>query len=553
MAIRGFLPHAVLVAAATLAPQLARPAHAQLLPDTGTTVQVGGLRQQLEGLLAPAAGPPPATGWTIVPALGLEQGWTDHVQGLYALGGSSFITRLLPSVLINGQTSHTNTTINYNPVLEYYSSDGNQNGILQNLNASSQITLLPERLFLDLNGFALTVPTNGGYAPAGTVAVGRQGQSQVLGFSAHPYLREHFGDLGSLEVGARVSYSSQNNLFSNQQAGPAFQAATTVNDQNVFSQQEYLLLKSGPDLGRTSVVLSVIGDQSTGTGGFNDSNNDEVKLTVGYAVTHGVAVLAALGYDTIHYGGYSGGAPYNQAGIEWSAGVRWDPNPDSTVVASYGRQDGVNSPQINISYAPTARSRVYARYSQGIATGLEQMLNAMNSSTLDPLGNPVSIDNGTPQQIVNNFFGVQNNLARVTNASATAVLQLDRDSFSASLGYMERQQLGGTTTSSTTDYSSYYASLNWQHDLRPDLKSFVFAQWGNTQQGVAQNSRAGFNQNYDTLVFSLRLSYALSETLNTYLQYSWASQGNLALAGTLGTVPVNEPTNLILIGVHKTF
>ena len=60
--------------------------------------------------------------------------------------------------------------------------------------------------------------------------------------------------------------------------------------------------------------------------------------------------------------------PYNQAGLEWSAGGRWDPNPDSNIILSYGRQYRVESAQVNATYAPTARIRVYARYSEGIST-----------------------------------------------------------------------------------------------------------------------------------------------------------------------------------------
>ena len=61
-----------LLAAAALA-LAAPPANAQLLPETGTTIQVGALHQQLEGLLAGPAGTPATSGWTIVPALGAEQ------------------------------------------------------------------------------------------------------------------------------------------------------------------------------------------------------------------------------------------------------------------------------------------------------------------------------------------------------------------------------------------------------------------------------------------------------------------------------------------------
>lgn len=546
-----------IAAALVLAPHLAPLARADLLPDTGTTVNVGGLRQQLEELLDPAAALP-NPGWTIVPALGVEERWTDHLQGVGSSSGhSTFITYILPSVLINGQTSRTSTTVSYSPSLQFYTENGDQNRIDQNLNAFSNIILVPERLFLDLRAFAGLQPTYGGYGPSNTVAVTRQNETQTLGFSAHPYLRERFGDLAVAELGATVSYTSQNGLSGNN-AGQTL-VTTTGNGQDLMSQQEYFNLNSGPDFGRFSAGLSLTGSQSTGSGGINDSSRYDGRVTLNYAVTRDLSVLTMLGYDTMHYGGgtsyypgniYAGSTvPYSQAGIEWSGGLHWEPNPNSSINVSYGRQYGTQSAQLDASYALTARTRIYARYSQGITTTLEQQRNAINSSTLGPSGNPIG-PTGTPQQIINNFYGTQNYLAQVTNASLTAVLLEDRDSFSLNLGYQESRQIstGNTTSTGPLDNTGYYGMLSWQHEFRPYLQSYMFGEVGSSNNGATKG-----NQNSDTLIFSLRLNYSISDTLNAYAQYSWSSQGYQPVYGTAGTVASNQPVNLIFIGVRKTF
>ena len=541
------LARAALLAAAALAPPLA--ARAQLLPDTGTTVQVDGLRQQLEGLLASGTGGNPTEpGWTVVPSLGVEQRWTDHLQGPGETSGSTFITELLPAVLINGQTSRSITTINYATALLYYSNNGDQNRIDQNLNALSQITLVPERLFIDLRGFAITQPVYAGYAPGSSTALARQGETETLVFSAHPYLRERFGDLGFAELGATVSRASQDGLPAIRTAGQTF-AGTPA--QNTISEQEYLSLSSGPDFGRSSVALSLTAGQNTGTGGVNDSSRSEAKLTLGYAITRQLTALAGLGYDTVHYGGTPA---YNQSGPEWSGGLRWTPNPDSSISVSYGREQGLDSAQLDASYAPTARTHVYARYSEGIATGLEQLLNAMNAATLDPLGNPIAASNGAPLQIANSFYGVQNNLAQVTSASLTAMLLENRDSFSASLSHQERRQLAATTTSLTgpQDSSGSYASLGWQHDFWPNLHSALFAQWGTARNSIG-SGRTRITETSNPLVFSLRLSYAVSPTLSAYAQYSWSSQSYLTESSLAGVLPLNQPASLVVLGARKSF
>jgi uncharacterized protein (PEP-CTERM system associated) len=523
----------------------ATPANAQLLPETGTTVQVGALRQQLEGLFAAGTGTPTTTpGWTITPAIGVEERWTDHLQGLTGQGKSTFITALLPSVLVNGQTVRTNTTLSYAPELDYYSGGGTQNRINQNLNATSQITLVAERLFLDLRGFAAMQPVSPGYGPAGTVAVARQDETQTMSFSAHPYLRQHFGDFGTAELGAMVSRTSQDGLAANQLTGGSAQTPSglTANGQNFLSEQEYFSLTSGPDFGRTSAGLSISASQNTGSGVMNNAHRDEAVLNLGYAITRNFTALASLGYQDIHYGGVP---PFNYSGMEWNGGGRWVPNPDSTVTLTYGRRDGGDAALLDASYALTARTRVFARYSQGLASGLEQLLNGVNGSTLDPMGNPVD-RNGTPVQLDNTFYGTTDNVARVTNASVTVTLLLERDSVSATLSRQQRHQVAAASaaTAGSQDSTGLYGSLNWQRDLWPNLSAASFVQWGTNR-----STAAGTSQNFDSLVFSLSLAYVISETLRAYGQYSWTRQTNAGLPGSMPMLPAN----LFIVGARKTF
>ena len=221
------------------------------------------------------------------------------------------------------------------------------------------------------------------------------------------------------------------------------------------------------------------------------------------------------------------------------------PTRTYSITVTYGSLEGVDFVQVDANYAPTARTRVFARYSKGIATGLEQLLDAVNASTLDQMGNPLDIS-GAPLQLVNNFFGVQNNVARVTNASLTGVLQYDRDSISATVNRQESHQVGAVsaTSANNQDTTGMYGSLTWQHNLWPNLQSSTFVQWGTNQ-----NTTPGSSQNSDSLVFSLSLAYVVSQTMNAYAQYSWTRQSNIGLAGSTPT----QPTNLIVVGARKTF
>jgi uncharacterized protein (PEP-CTERM system associated) len=262
-------------------------------------------------------------------------------------------------------------------------------------------------------------------------------------------------------------------------------------------------------------------------------------VNLGYALTRSVTALASFGYDDIHY---AGTPPYNYTGPQWSVGAHWVPNPDSSITVTYGSQQGVQSAQLDASYAVTARTRVFARYSEGLTTGLEQLLNGMNGSSLDTAGNPMV--NGVPVQLNNSFYGVQNNLAQVTDASVTVTTLLERDAISITFSHQQSHQITAAYAAANAgnpNSTGWYGMLTWQRSLWPDLNASAFVQWG-TNQGL----QTGTGQNSDTLVFSLNLSYVVSRTVNAYAQYSWTRQNNPGAALTL-------PSNLIVIGARKTF
>ena len=165
------------------------------------------------------------------------------------------------------------------------------------------------------------------------------------------------------------------------------------------------------------MLLSAL--QGEGSGVMSGAHNENVSADNGYAVSRDLTVLAKFGYQSIHYGGIP---PYNFTGPLWNLGLRWVPNPDSSIELRYGQQQGVSSPVVNATYAPTARTRLYARYSEGLSTNDQDLAAAVSASTLDPLGNPVDRQTGAPLLLASNTFGLQNNLARIKRASLTGTL-----------------------------------------------------------------------------------------------------------------------------------
>jgi uncharacterized protein (PEP-CTERM system associated) len=507
-----------------------------LLPDTGTSLQVGSLRQQIEGALATGTGGTPAApGWTFIPSIAVEERWTSQAEiGSQASRSRSFITVLRPGLMMNTDSTRLKATLNYAPSVYLYGATPSQNRVGQTLGASGFVTLIPEEIFLDLRGYAALQSTSGGYGPNSTVTLSRQNETQAYSFSATPTLRHRFGDAATAEVGTTLSSTAQTNL------GNSTSFPYNTGNQNATVTREYVSLTSGAGFGRTSARLHADALQSIGSGVMNGATSNMAAVDTGYAITRNLTALARLGYENIHYNGIP---PYQFSGVVWNVGVRWTPNQDSAIILRYGLMQGVYTGYLDASYAPTARTRVFARYSEGLSTGVEDLRNAVNASVLDPLGRPADAETGAPLMLTNNFYRVQNDLSRVKRASLTGLMMLERDSISISVSSQNSTQIAAASVSSLGNRNAdgVFGSINWQRDIAPRLRSTAFVQYG-TNRNVAVTG----TQTSSTLILSVGLTWLASETLSGWLQCSHTSRF------VVGTA-TSPPASLATIGLRKTF
>ena len=520
--------------------------------------------------LGPLGGVPVAPGggraWTITPQLGITEEYSSAGTGLGGSSGAQYITTVQPSLAATGDTTRLHGELIYAPQLQFYQPDANQNQVAQNFNGRLLATLLPQTLFLDLRGSGAVTPITAGQAPAGaagTTNLSPANSSQNYSFSVSPYALHRFGAWGTGEIGAGVSRTIQNAL---QTAAPvvgpqtAVQAAladlAAASNQNTTSYDGHVAFTTGEAFGRYNGAALAQASSSQGGGVLAGGYRDTVTLDNGYAVTRTITALATIGYERIHY---SGTTPIRIDDAIWNAGVRLVPNADSTITVRYGHQDGLNSLLVDAGYAPTVRTHIYARYSTGLTTGAETLQNALASSDLDTLGNPVDHGTGAPLVAAGNFFGTQNGLFRTTVASLTGVLALDRDSVSLGINSQQQKLLSAssaaTLAASTADVPGFgssrgvYGSLNWSHQLRPDLQSTVYGQYGVSSSG----GTAGTEQ---LVVLSAALSYALSKTLAGNLQYSYDRNfgADQIFAGANGAAAaINADQSLVVVSLVKSF
>jgi uncharacterized protein (PEP-CTERM system associated) len=519
------------------------------LSPTGTDVRVGDLRRVLQPLFEVTAPPATEPAWIVSGGLDVQEIYSTGNSGNASpFGTSGFITSITPSLLVNGDTSRLKVNLNYAPTGYIYASSSGQDYVTQNFNGSALATLIPETLFLDVRGFASTQSSTGAVGPTGTVVLNRENQTQFYAFSASPYLQHRFGDLGTGEIGYTIAKSIQtgntNTFFINQSG-----QLQAISNQNLLTQSQHVSFTTGEALGRIQNTLLGTTTEYNGSGVLQDAHNYTVVNDLGYAITRTITLLGRAGYEDIHY---SGIPQTNINDMVWGVGVRLTPNADSSITVRYGRQDGVTAAFVDASIAPTARTRIFARYSEGLTTDQQDIQNSLQTSVTDPLGTPVSPQTGVPILPFNNFFGTQNDALYILKRySITAVLLLDRDTFTADVTGEDRKLVATSLAGAAVNGPSngVYGSLSWSRDLTPVLRSNVYFQYGSNSQSTLFSGQTLQTPNsvpQQLLVASTSLTYDLSETLTATAQYSFNE--------TMSDLPGASGTNhLIVIGISKRF
>ena len=541
-----------IVASPSVLPAIGRGAG---VPD----VRIGDLGGQLPSAKPPE---PPGRAWTITPSIGLTEEYTTGGQGRGSGAvGRQFITTLQPGLVVSGDTTRLHGDLSYAPQILFYSRDGNQNQVNQNFQGRLLATVIPGTLFLDLRGAGAVQAITAGQAPTDLTTLSRADTSQTYSFSASPYAVHRFGPWGTGEIGGSIARTTQNALQESTSAVPLNALADSSN-QNVTTTSGHLAFVTGEAFARYSgTALGQITDFA-GTGVLRGAYRDIATLDNGYAITRNVTALATIGWERIHY---SGSAPVDIDDAVWNVGMRLTPNADSSITVRYGHQDGLNSFSLDAAWQPTARTRIFARYSTGLTTQAELLQNALATSDLDALGNPVDHTTGAPLIAAGNFFGTQNSVYKTTIASLTGVLLLDRDRITAGVNSQTQDLISASSAVGLAQGSTsgVYGTLSWSHQLRPNLTSTLYGQYGTQSSdgpGLPPATRAaliaaGVGTNGLTtgdsqvLAVAASLSYALSPTLSGQLQYSYNQTfGGSPLAGV-----GNASQSIVLLSLTKSF
>ena len=411
-----------------------------------------------------------------------------------------------------------------------------QNTLVHNANGQALLTIVPNALFLDVRGFAAVQSTSGGFSPTGPVTLNQANQTQTVSGSVSPYYLHTFDDHGSLRLAYTFNETLQNGVSPFLSSTPTPFAA--LPNMNLTSNEESGTFRTGADLGRVNDQIWVDAIQETGFGLVQNAHRNVLIDQPAYAIDPRLSIYGQIGYENIAYPNAVPAVRINDA--IWAVGFRLTPNPDSVIDVRYGHRDGFNSARVDASYALTARTKIFARYSEGLASQAEEIASALNGSSVGAGSNSVDELTGAPVLLTNQLIGVQSNLFRVKTLSLSAVTAWARDTLSLSFLHEEDDLVAISAGSIGFSDRGTSAGLTWEHDLSERLKGTASLSYNIYDvSGPAPGS---------THFFSLGISaaYSFTETLTGIAQY--------ALQSATATLPGQAfIENRVLIGLRKTF
>ena len=548
-----------------------------VLPATGTGgFRSGDLRSAVSSLLA--SGPLPGAGpaWIVSPSIGIDAGVTDNVYEITSPRRADVFTDITPSISLTGDTARLQVNANYSPVISLFAQTPSRNIVSNYLSGDAFATVVPDLFYVDLRANITQSSITGGYggygvyggsgAPNnGTQYLNGQDQVETSTVSFTPYLVHRFDGWGTGRLSYSLTYTAQNGYGTNTNVPLASGSAasgtapypgygvnpTFLGNQNLLTNSELAQFISGENLGRTNLGATISLQQFSGNGVYGSTSSGSsyeniYAINGAYALTRSIAAIGEVGYENLRYDSI----PVVQVNAPvWQAGVRWEPNADSTISLGYGERDGVSSFFLNASYAPTARTRVYATYSAGISSAAQDQQALLQSAVFGPGGLATSAVTGAPLITTGNAFGTQNALYRARRFSITGVLLRPRDTYSLSVVNEDDTVLAGFTTSGAGAGGSYggtYVQFSWQHDLSPVVSTNLFVQYGSDSTQTVTVA-PGSNTSEQFVAVNASANWILSQSVTGYVNYSLGSRFGSPVPGR------DYVENIALVGLRKAF
>jgi hypothetical protein len=549
------------------------------------------LQRQLQianGLAAPAGG-----GWTFVPRIDVQELLTDNVEEQHSPRQADLVSYFAPGFSLVGDLPRLQVSLSYAPTLSIYTRTGSLDSLTNQLNGLATITLMPDLAYVDVRALSGVHNLYGGLggigtigAPAGAGAtaqtaiptlagnaagLNKLNEVQTTSFGISPYLLHDFGDWGTGKVGYSLGVTR-----SDTPSGFASAPLPTggSNGQTLLSNEETAHFATGDILeffknaidldmlqGRTSLDPTgvVVGAGVAPVLDGSTSSRIVASDTVSYALSRSLVAFVSGGHEDITYSNQTVSSAIGIPGailptytyrnvpgisihdLTWRFGGTWTPSPYSSLMLSYGHENGYNSFSVDGHYQATARTLLTVSYGSTLGTQLEYLQNQLNLAATNGTGALINGRTGGPLFGATNALAAQDGVFRTDALTVGSRTSLDRDIIAFDLLLTKQTNSQGGATSG----SSNSINASWLHQMRPDMT--VSAALSFAVQDHAIGNAGAFNPgNSTSVVTSLAWQYQISDTLGVNVRYSFLEQQSPIAVYSLFQ-------NMLILGISKTF
>ena len=326
-----------------------------------------------------------AANWDIIPTLTVAEVYTDDVDLDSTFAQSDFVTQTTLGAIINAEGPRFNMNFNYGLTHLYYPGlEGDKDEFRHNLLGNMNSELVRDFVFIDVNA-GVTQQFIDRRSSFSTVSIARsENRATVVVADVSPYVVNKVGmNFATLTTRYRYSYVDrfQNITIDGADLGGSsatfHEASTTLASGTRFTK----LTWSFENLYRNEKSSNV-----------RDNNVYTTTLFGDYQFTRKVAFIASIGYSKRNSN--FGAADFS--GIVWRAGGRLTPGPRTNIEATYGKDFGGNTFDLNASYRITPNITA--------ALSFSDQYQSFQEFALDDLLNGTGAGGGVQQQIISDAF-----------------------------------------------------------------------------------------------------------------------------------------------------
>jgi uncharacterized protein (PEP-CTERM system associated) len=470
----------------------------------------------------------------VSPSLSLQQVYNSTSQG--PGGGSSdlLVSAISTGIHVTGDTPHATLDFSYSPSFNHYELGNVQDHIEQNELSSSLITPFPNLLTIKVDTYAVEMgaKSNSLSGLGGTLPQSDDRMLYYIG-SVTPRLTRRFGDVATLDAFFRLNSVNTSDESTHVNGGRSASGDS-------LQQEAQATIGSGDSFGRLSASLNLDhGEGSASAQGSAGNSSDSDYVGLEYHLNHAFSLTGSIGYQKTFYGATLETPSYTSAGMTWNAGVRYTPNPLTLLSISYGLQQGVYVPTLQLNYALGERTTLTASYITKVTTQLETLANNLQFLTYNAAGQPIDSRTGLPYVGITTIFGSQNALFRDKPLVIAINHELERSGVTAIFTYEVRSSVTGATARDV----AYGGSLSYFRELTPLLKCDIdFEFTDHTSSGAVQ-----FGAEHAQLInANFWFEYKLSETATARLAGAY-------LQRTSNITANDSTTTQVTLGLRKDF